>query len=167
MNDCNAQGYDGELNMLFQPDELAPYEYRKTSERKTFLEPERKLAYAVLEDAVLCFQRFINATSKKEKRLYQEAVGWIFATENTPTFSFANVCDICGFDPGFLRMGLRKWSEQNRLNGTSRKTIAQLSPRSARQSRLHGYRRRDRASIRTSGVAFRESIMIPIKKEPL
>src|ERR687897_1535972 len=117
----NARDYDGALKMLFEPDELAAYEYRKTSERRTLFEPERRLVYAVLEDAVLCFQRFINATSKKEKQLYQDAADWIFKPEANGIFSFDFVCEICEFDPDFLRMGLRKWREQNSLNGASRK----------------------------------------------
>ena len=167
MNDRDAPDYDGDLKMLFEPDELAAYEYRKTSERKTFFEPERRLVYAVLEDAILCFQRFINATSKKEKQLYQDAAAWIFEREDNRIFSFAFICEICGFDPDFLRMGLRRWREQKRLSGTSRKTIAQLSRRTTRQLKLHGYRRGDRTSIRTRGAAFRGSIMTPLRKEPL
>jgi hypothetical protein len=154
MNDRNAQDYNGDLKMLFEPDELAAYEYRKTSERKTFFEPERRLVYAVLEDAVLCFQRFINATSKKEKQLYQEAAAWIFEREDKGIFSFASICDICGFDPDFLRMGLRRRREQKRLSGASGKAIAQLSQRAPRQLKLHGYRRGDRASLRTRGAVF-------------
>jgi len=167
MNDRDAPDYDGDLKMLFEPDELAAYEYRKTSERKTFFEPERRLVYAVLEDAILCFQRFINATSKKEKQLYQDAAAWIFEREDNRIFSFEFICDICGFDADFLRMGLRKWREQNRSSGASRKTIAQLSRRATRQLKLYGYRRGDRASIRTRGAAFRSPVMTPLRKEPL
>ena len=166
MNDRNARDYNGELTMLFQPDELAAHEYRRTWERKTFLEPERRLVYAVLEDAVLCFQRFINATGRKEKQLYQDAEAWIFGPVDNGIFSFEFICEICGFDPDFLRMGLRKWSEQNRLSGASRKASAQLSHRATRQIKLRVYRQRDRASMRTCGAAFRGSIMTPMRKEP-
>src|ERR687892_2309158 len=137
----NARDYDGALKMLFEPDELAAYEYRKTSERRTLFEPERRLAYAVLEDAVLCFQRFINATSKREKQLYQDAAAWIFEREDNEVFSFEFICDICGFDPDFLRMGLRKWREQNRLSGASRKAIRHLSHKATRQAKLRAPRR--------------------------
>jgi hypothetical protein len=165
MNDHNARDFAGDLKMLFEPDELAAYEYRKTTERKTFFEPEKRLAYAVLEDAVLCFQRFINATGRKEKQLYRDAVAWIFEPDNR-AFSFEFVCDICGFDPDFLRMGLKRWSEQNRISGVPHKTIAQLSRRTMRQLKLHGYRRGDRASLSIRTV-LRRSLMTPIRKEPL
>ena len=133
MNAHNSRKLDGSLARLFQPDELAGYEYRRTEERKTFFDPETRLLYAVLKDAVLCFQRFHNATNKKKKQLFEDAAAWIFESTDNTIFSFEFVCEICGFDPHFLRMGLRKWREQHRLSGPARKTIAQLSRRAARQ----------------------------------
>ncbi len=91
MKDTSAQAHDGELTMLFGVDELAAYEYRKTSERRTFFEPEKRLLYAVLEDAVLCFQRFANGTSRKEKQLFQEAADWIFKRDDNVVLSFESI----------------------------------------------------------------------------
>jgi hypothetical protein len=135
MNDRNGRDYDGDLTMPFQPDELATYEYRRTSERKTFLDPEKRLIFAVLEDAILCFQRFLNTTDKKGRQLHDEAAAWIFEPEDHRTFSFEFVCETCGLNPDFLRMGLRKWSDL-RSKSVSNRAVAQVSRRGTQRSRL-------------------------------
>jgi hypothetical protein len=135
MDDQNDRSYEVHLAGLFQPDELATYEYRRTAERRTFLEPEKRLLFAVLEDAILCFQRFINATSRRQKHLHQDAVAWIFETDDNRTLSFESVCDACGLDPEFLRMGLRKWSEENRSKRSPSSTAAKISRRWRQRSR--------------------------------
>jgi|ERR671924_1245077 hypothetical protein len=167
MKDPNAQGYDGDLKMLFEPDELAAYEYRKTSERRTFFEPEKRLLYAVLEDAVQCFQRFANATSRKEKQLFQDAADWFFEREDNKVFSFEFVCEVCGFDADFLRMGLRRWKERNGLIGVPRKPISQLSRRATRQRKIRAYTRGKLVSIPKRSITFPAPIMTPTRGEPV
>ena len=146
MNDHKIGNYDGYLTMLFQPDELAVHDYRKTGKRKTLLEPEKRLIFAVLADAVVCFQRFVNATSRKQKRLHQEAANWIFKPGDHGIFSFESVCEICGFDPKFLRTGLIKWREDNKLSGVSQKAN--------RQANLHASRRENRVSTLMGGATL-------------
>jgi hypothetical protein len=136
MNDHEGRSYSGNLTMLFEPDELAAYEYRRTGERRTFLEPEKRLIFAVLEDAIMYFQRFINTTSRKERQLHQDAAAWIFKPDDHRTFSFEFICDICGLNPEFLRMGLRKWSERNGSKSACCKAMARISRRGAQRSRL-------------------------------
>ena len=62
-----------ELASLFQPDILLPAEHLETRRRKSYLEPEKKLMLAVLEDAVACFQRYLLARNGKGKRRFREA----------------------------------------------------------------------------------------------
>lgn len=166
MKDTSAQVHDGELTMLFGVDELAAYEYRKTSERRSFFEPEKRLLYAVLEDAVLCFQRFANGTSRGEKQLFQEAADWIFKRDDSVVLSFEFICEICGFDPDFLRMGLRRWKEANGSSAASRKPITQLARRAARQGKVRAYRRGKLAPISKRRIAFSAPITIPPKRQP-
>ena len=50
----------GELvETLFQPDTLLPAQYHDGFKRQS-LEPERELVLAVLEDAVVCFQKYFR-----------------------------------------------------------------------------------------------------------
>jgi hypothetical protein len=123
VNDLSVQNLDSRLTALFQPDELAGDEYRKTVQRSTPLEPERRLMLAVLDDAIFCFQKYLHPKSSKERSLYQEAAAWIFDRNDARTFSFENICDLCGLAPNYLRRGLLHWREQmNSINDSQRRT---------------------------------------------
>ena len=106
------QDTDSRLSVPFESDELAVHEYRRTFERRTPLEPERRLMLAVLEDAIFCFQRYLHAEGSKQKKLHQHATTWIFDPSDSRAFSFENICETCGLDPDYLRMGLLKWQER-------------------------------------------------------
>ena len=108
--------------MLFQPDELASDEYQKTFKRTIPFEPEKRLLLAVLEDAIICFQKYFDAQDAKQRRLHEEAVSWIFDRGDNRAFSFESICDTCGLEPDYLRMGLLNWSDQRNLVGTSNKS---------------------------------------------
>ena len=75
--------YDTGLSMeervtsLFQPDTLLPEQYLDTFRRKLYLEPEKKLMLAILEDAIACFQKYAFARDSKGKALFTEAEEWI------------------------------------------------------------------------------------------
>lgn len=108
---------DRTLKMVFEPDELAADEYQDTFKRVRPLEPEKMLMLAVLEDAIMCFQRYLHAKRPKEQRLHREADSWVFDKADTRTFSFENICMVCGLEPDYLRMGLLNWREQ--MNSTT------------------------------------------------
>jgi len=150
--DAHNYSYEGALTVLFQSDELATYEFRRTAERKLFSEPEKNLLYAVLEDAILCYQRFVNATGRKEQQLHQNAAHWIFAPNDNRLLSFEFVSEICGVDPDFLRMGLWRWREQNRFSGATRKAMGQ---RATSNTKSRDDRRRDQNSRRKFSSSFR------------
>lgn len=97
------------IESLFQPDTIAPAEYFDGFKRKTPLEPERELVLALLEDAVLCFQKHWKSTREKERRLFTDAENWLFGDDRDWALSFLNVCDLLGLEPGFLRKGLSHW----------------------------------------------------------
>lgn len=97
------------IESLFQPDTIAPAEYFDGFRRKSPLEPERELVLAMLEDAVLCFQKYLGSTKEKERRLFTDAEDWLFADDREWPLSFLNVCDLLGLEPGYLRKGLSQW----------------------------------------------------------
>jgi len=74
--------------------------------RKSYLEPEKKLMLAVLENGVECFQKYALARDRKERLLFQEAEYWVQDTNRDWPFSFAKVCETLGFAPDCLRQGL-------------------------------------------------------------
>ncbi len=101
---------DERVASLFQPDTVLPAQYLQTVSRKTHLEPEKKLMLAVLEDAVACFQKYGSVRDGKGKILFSEAEEWILLEHNDEwLFSFDNICEALGLNPGNVRKGLQRW----------------------------------------------------------
>jgi len=94
----------------FLPDTVSPAQYLETVRRKTHLEADQELMLAVLEDAITCFQVHFAARDKQQTRLFREAEEWILLQEKSDwLFSFDNVCENLGLNPGYIREGLLRW----------------------------------------------------------
>ena len=78
------------------------------------LQPERRLMLAVLEDAVLAYQRFASATTRAGARAFLEAQSWIENDDVMWPVAYRNVCDALGLDADALRGGLRAWRTRAR-----------------------------------------------------
>ncbi len=99
-----------DVDNLFQPDTVSLAQYLETVCRKTYLEAEQELMLAVLEDAVTCFQVHFAARDKQKTRQFREAEEWILLQEKSDwLFSFDNVCETLGLNPGYIREGLLRW----------------------------------------------------------
>ena len=97
---------------LFEPDTTLPFQYAELLRRKTYLEGEEGLGFAVLEDAVNCFQKYYAARDKKGKRLFREVEEWIMDEKDDRVFSFDSICESLGINPGYLRRGLKEWEKK-------------------------------------------------------
>jgi len=105
-------GAGGEtIEGLFQPDILAPAQYFDGLMKEQARAPERDLALAMLEDAVMCFQKYLKSTREKERYIFTEAEEWFLSDDRHWVFSFLNLCDFLGLDPEFLRKGLFRWKD--------------------------------------------------------
>ena len=109
---------DEKIPSLFEPDTLVSAEYFQNFSRKTLLQPEKRLMLAMLEDAVSCFQVYVTARSGKGKKLFNEAEEWIMMKHDDWIFSFASVCEMLGFNPEYVRQGLRRWKQKTLANHT-------------------------------------------------
>lgn len=103
---------DERLPALFEPDTLLPIQYFEAMRKKHLLEGEKRLILSVLEDAVECFMKCINASSSKGQRLFRDADEWIALEDKRWVFSFDNVCDMLDINPEYMRRGLREWKER-------------------------------------------------------
>lgn len=99
---------------MFEPDTLLPEQYFTLLGRKP-LQGEKRLLLAMLEDAVHCFQTYLLAKKPHERRLFQEAEEWITSTDGLWFFSFENICDVLGINPGRMREALKTWKEEQTL----------------------------------------------------
>jgi hypothetical protein len=103
---------DERLPNLFEPDTLLPIQYFEAMRKKHLLEGEKRLILSVLEDAVECFMKCIDAATNKGQRLFREADEWITHEDKRWVFSFDNVCDMLDINADYMRVGLNKWKER-------------------------------------------------------
>jgi hypothetical protein len=89
---------DDKVASIFQTDTLLSKQYFDTFRRNSYLEPEKRLMLAILEDAINCYQdNYISRTGKK-KRFFDEV-----------RESFEHVCDALGLNAAYIRRGLLQW----------------------------------------------------------
>ncbi len=108
---------DERLPGLFEPDTLLPIQYFEAMRKKHLLEGEKRLILSVLEDAIECFMKCIDASTSKSQRLFREAEEWFMQPDTGAAFTFEYICETRGLDPESFRLGLRRWCER-RIPGT-------------------------------------------------
>jgi hypothetical protein len=93
-----------------------PDQFYATLKKNRFTDPERRLMAAILEDAVWCLAKDSRGRGRRHRKSFEEAKSWIETeAEDDWVFSFANVCESLGLDPSYLRGGLIRWTNPNRL----------------------------------------------------
>jgi hypothetical protein len=107
----------------FEPDTLTTYQFAKVFRQKSHLGPEERLMFAVLTDAIECFQKYLGAQSKRCRNLFKEAEAWITNKDSKEFYSFEHVCEALGISPGYLRLGLNQWRIDHTGDGGLRKRI--------------------------------------------
>src|SRR5262245_41178317 len=70
--------------------------------------PSRRLLVAVLEDAVITFEKCASARDHRGRRIFLETEAWFRSDDTAAPFSFIAVCDALGLDPEYVRSGLRR-----------------------------------------------------------
>ena len=96
---------------IFQPDVLIENQFQSTQTRRLPLDSERVLMFAVLRDAVSCYQDHVLAKCKRKRQMHLEAEEWILDKDRSHLFSFENLCEALGYDPEYMRAGLFRWKE--------------------------------------------------------
>ena len=96
--------HDSTLELLAIPDAILPAQCQ--SRHRCRLDGVLRLMFAVLMDAVRCWQRGAPADSPSKMCIYLEAGEWIFATRGDSPFCFGAICDVLGIDGDRLRRDL-------------------------------------------------------------
>jgi hypothetical protein len=105
--------------------------------RSAIPEGEAALMFAILENAINDYQKYFTVSSLKEKRQYHEAVAWILGKNNSDwLFSFDNICENVGLNPGYLRRRLRAWAEGKGCAPAPEKQDKVFSPKRLRRHSL-------------------------------
>jgi hypothetical protein len=79
--------------------------------------------FAVLSDAIECFQKYLTAESRTSRKLFKEAEAWIDSKESNWPYSFEQICDVLNLDSGYLRVGLTRWRLTHELQKSPRKRL--------------------------------------------
>ena len=109
---------------------------------------EYGLVEAVLREAIREYQKFAGQQGRRGSRLFREVHEWFLEDDRKWDFSFINVCQILDLEPGYIRTGLKMWSDRN-----VRQAAAQ-ELRRASTRRTH-HRRENLGTMGTETVAPR------------
>lgn len=93
----------------FEPDTLTAHQFANVFRQKSHLGPEERLMFAILTDAIECFQKYLGAPNRRCRNLFKEAEGWITNKDSGEFYSFEHVCEVLAISPSYLRDGLNRW----------------------------------------------------------
>ena len=113
--------YDGDTIIELVTERILPSQFDDLRRNTDAIAPEGRLMLAVLEDAVYVYQRSSRLRDARSRRLFRETEEWFASNEASSPFSFLTICEVFGFDPDYLRAGLRRWVSAHRTEagGTS------------------------------------------------
>jgi hypothetical protein len=93
-------------------DPVMPTQWYADAGRAAAMQPEKRLMFAVLSDAVEIVMTGRATTNVRRRMLFHETLAWIRSDDREWPFSFVNLCDALGFDPGRLRAGLTRFGDE-------------------------------------------------------
>jgi hypothetical protein len=97
---------------FFEPDVLLTEQFSAARRRRAAISSEKRLMLAVLENALDYYQKYILASDRVGRELFEEAQEWIESTSNDDVFSFENIGETLDINPGYLRRGLAAWGQR-------------------------------------------------------
>lgn len=114
--------------------------------RRQGLDGERRLLLAVLEDAVECYLKNMNAKDRRRRVLFYEVCNWMNTKNRVGLFTYETLCEALGIEANRLRAALEK--RRRGLNASDRQPVADIGRiRSRREAR------RRAGDTRTSDIA--------------
>lgn len=112
-----------QFRSFFEPDVLTSHGFFKVYQQRAQWDPEERLMFAVLTDAVECFQKHVDSQSRRSRLLFAEAAEWIESREESSPFSFEQICQTLNINPSYLRTGLTRWRSLYEKNRPARRRI--------------------------------------------
>ena len=73
------------------------------------IQSEKRLQLAVLAEAIGTFLRWAGVERPGAVRRFAEVEIWFASDDAEGPFAFVAICDSLGFDPAYIRGGLRHW----------------------------------------------------------
>lgn len=97
------------LEAELTPEIILPVQLGDRRFRGARLQPEKRLQTAVLGDAILTFRTCAGAERPGARVRFAEVDTWFASDDSDGPFTFITICDSLGFDPAYIRSGLRQW----------------------------------------------------------
>ena len=96
-----------DLPNIFAGVGILPVQFGESRRRKLPSEGERKLLFAVLEDAIRTYLRHRDSGAEaRNNEDYVEAAEWLSSDEECGPFAFVSICEALGIDADSLRSGI-------------------------------------------------------------
>lgn len=112
---------------LFEDQNIVPAQFFHRRRDDIRMDPFRRLALAVLVDAVHVFQTNFGAVRPSRRCEFNEAREWLLGPRGQGPFAFENVCFLLDVDPSRLRIWLALWQSM-RLAVLPCRVLRQRSP---------------------------------------
>ena len=149
-------GPDPWLSARFEPDFLVPVQFFDLTRRRSTLDGETRLVFAVLEDAVRCYVKTVNSSRRSDREQFDEVRRWFHAEAGTHSpFSFEYVCDVLGIEPAALRERLGLMSVDDLPTKQMRSVGRRQVVRAGRSSRKRSAGGNPGSSARGAGMRER------------
>jgi hypothetical protein len=104
----------------FEPDILSSHQFFKVFTPRSHTRPEHMLMFAVLSDAIECFQTHVQDNTPTGRRLFAQAEAWIACRRSSWPYSFEHICEALSLDANYVRMGLMRWRENTESTNSYR-----------------------------------------------
>jgi hypothetical protein len=85
---------------------LMPQQYFDLISRRRIIDGERRLMFAVFEDAIRSYVMCLSSKSPARRREFEEVKGWMDLRGHHSVFSFDSLCDLFEIEPNLLRSQL-------------------------------------------------------------
>ena len=82
------------------------------ADRHKFGEPIERLMFAVLDDAIRCYQTNFGVQRLRARRSLAETKQWLFGLSNDAPFSFENICEVLQIDAPRVQRAILRWRDQ-------------------------------------------------------
>jgi hypothetical protein len=109
---------------IFVNQNIVPAQFFPKRTDNARIEPLKRLAFAVLVDALHVFQSCMGTSRIKRRREFHEAREWLLGARADGPFSFENVCYLVDIDSSKLRRWLLTWQAKERAKLAQRKPIS-------------------------------------------
>ena len=128
-------GLRGGGTVELEPESVLPAQYFAQAAVDASLQPEKRLMLAVLEDAVGTFQKYVNARERTAQKVFAEVEDWFRSDDQEWPYSFVNISHALGLEVAYLRRGLSRWKDRQRMAAGSVSNVVRFPFRRVNGSR--------------------------------